>query len=172
MRVSTYQWTTDDDEIALDAITVGIGSDAQALAAVGIEPEEPTASIYWPDWITQGDMVKAAMEGPYSVPEALERAELLCALWAYERGGNQPAAPIRLARRLGQAVGNRGAGLRRGSEHPVDTDGSYAWMEALRVLAKAPHDGAGRGPPTGISLQSFKEGAGDATRSSSEGDGR
>jgi hypothetical protein len=25
-----YQWTTDDDEIALDAITVGIGSDASA----------------------------------------------------------------------------------------------------------------------------------------------
>lgn len=23
------------------------------------------------------------MEGPYSVPQALERAELLCALWAY-----------------------------------------------------------------------------------------
>jgi hypothetical protein len=25
------------------------------------------------------------MEGPYSVPEALERAEVLCAMWAYER---------------------------------------------------------------------------------------
>ncbi|HEV7437861.1 MAG TPA: hypothetical protein VGO22_23820 [Pseudorhizobium sp.] len=25
------------------------------------------------------------MEGPYSVPDALERAELLCAMWAYER---------------------------------------------------------------------------------------
>jgi hypothetical protein len=25
------------------------------------------------------------MEGPYSVPEALERAELLCALWAFTR---------------------------------------------------------------------------------------
>ncbi len=48
-------------------------------------PEEPTASICWLDWITQGDMVKTAMEGPYSVPDALERAELLCAMWAYER---------------------------------------------------------------------------------------
>ncbi len=25
------------------------------------------------------------MKGPYSVPDALERAELLCAMWAYER---------------------------------------------------------------------------------------
>ena len=25
------------------------------------------------------------MEGPYSVPEALERAEMLCALWAFDR---------------------------------------------------------------------------------------
>jgi hypothetical protein len=80
-----YQWTTDDDEIALNAITVGIGRDAPALATAGIETGEPTASIYWPDWITQGDMVKAAMEGPYPVTDALERAELLCAMWAYER---------------------------------------------------------------------------------------
>jgi hypothetical protein len=28
---------------------------------------------------------EAAMKGPYSVPDALERAELLCAMWAYER---------------------------------------------------------------------------------------
>ena len=25
------------------------------------------------------------MEGPYSVPEALERAEVVCALWAFKR---------------------------------------------------------------------------------------
>jgi hypothetical protein len=80
-----YQWTTDDDEIALDAITVGIGSDAPALEAAGLHVPEVTASIYWPDWITGGDMVKSSMEGPYTVPDALERAELLCAMWAYSR---------------------------------------------------------------------------------------
>lgn len=48
-------------------------------------PSEPTANVYWPDWVGGGDKIKAAMEGPYSVPEALDRAELLCALWAFDR---------------------------------------------------------------------------------------
>ncbi len=59
-----YQWTTDDDEVALDAIIVGIGSDEKAFTAAGIEFGEVLASIY---------------------PEALERAETLCALWAFKR---------------------------------------------------------------------------------------
>lgn len=83
--MTIYQWTTDDDEVALDAITVGIGDDSPALIDAGMGPAEPTANIYWPDWIGQGDKIKASMEGPYSVPEALERAEVLCALWAYNR---------------------------------------------------------------------------------------
>lgn len=83
--MTIYQWTTDDDEVALDAITVGIGDDSPALIDAGLTPAEPTANIYWPDWITQGDMVKASLEGPYTVPEALERAETLCALWAFSR---------------------------------------------------------------------------------------
>ena len=84
-RVTAYAWTTDDDEVALDAIIVGIGSDEKAFTAAGIDYGEVLASIYWPDWISQGDMVKASLEGPYSVPEALERAEFLCAKWAYNR---------------------------------------------------------------------------------------
>jgi len=80
-----YQWSDDEDEIAFDAITVGIGSDAAALEAAGLPVPDPVASIYWPDWITGGDKVRAAMEGPYEVAEALERAEMLCALWAFER---------------------------------------------------------------------------------------
>jgi hypothetical protein len=80
-----YQWTTDDDEVALDAIIVGIGSDEKAFKAAGIQYGEVLASIYWPDWISQGDKVKASLEGPYSVPQALERAETLCALWAFNR---------------------------------------------------------------------------------------
>lgn len=30
-------------------------------------------------------MVKASLEGPYSVPDALECAQTLCALWAFSR---------------------------------------------------------------------------------------
>jgi hypothetical protein len=80
-----YQWTTDDDEVALDAIIVGIGSDEKAFTAAGIEYGEALASVYWPDWISQGGKIKSALEGPYSVPEALKRADELCALWAYNR---------------------------------------------------------------------------------------
>lgn len=80
-----YQWTTDDDEIAFDAITVGIGLDAELLRAFDLPVPETVASVYWPDWITQGDKVQSAMEGPYPVPAALERAELLCALWGFNR---------------------------------------------------------------------------------------
>lgn len=76
-----YQWTTDDDEVALDAITVGIGDDSPALIDAGTTPVEPTASIYWPDWIANGDTIKASMEGPHSVREALDWAETLCAWW-------------------------------------------------------------------------------------------
>jgi len=83
--MTPYQWTDDDDEVALDAITVGIGGDTAVLEKLGLTVPETVASIYWPDWITGGDKVLSAMEGPYSVPEALERAELLCALWAFER---------------------------------------------------------------------------------------
>jgi hypothetical protein len=83
--MTPYQWTTDDDEVALDAITVGIGDDSPALIEAGMTPVEPMANIYWPDWVSQGDKIKASMEGPYPVPEALERAEMLCALWGYNR---------------------------------------------------------------------------------------
>jgi len=47
----------------LDAINVGIGSDEKAFTA-GIDYGEVLASIYWPDWIRQGNKVKAALEGP------------------------------------------------------------------------------------------------------------
>jgi hypothetical protein len=43
------------------------------------------ASIYWPDWISQGDKVKDSLVGPYSVPNALKRAEELCALGKQSR---------------------------------------------------------------------------------------
>lgn len=80
-----YDWTTDDDEVALDAITVGIGDDGPALVTAGFTPVEPTANLYWPDWLHGGDMIKAAMEGPYAIPDALERAERLRSLWDMPR---------------------------------------------------------------------------------------
>tara|TARA_R110002020_G_scaffold161283_7_gene346248 strand:- start:979 stop:1260 length:282 start_codon:yes stop_codon:yes gene_type:complete len=83
--MEVYAWTTDDDEVALDAIIVGIGSDEKGFTAAGTEYGEVLASVYWPDWIGQGDQIHAAFEGPYSVPEALTRADELCALWAYNR---------------------------------------------------------------------------------------
>ncbi|MET3924628.1 hypothetical protein [Devosia sp. 2618] len=83
--MSPYAWSTDDDEVALDAIIIGIASDEKAFTAAGIYYGPVTASIYWPDWITQGDMIKAALEGPYTVPEALARAETLRDLWAFNR---------------------------------------------------------------------------------------
>lgn len=83
--MTLYAWTTDDDEVALDAITVGIGNDGPALIAAGMTPAEPLANIYWPDWVSQGDKVLAAMEGPYPVEEALRRADSLCYLWAFNR---------------------------------------------------------------------------------------
>lgn len=83
--MTPYAWTTDDDEVAFDAITVGIGDDAPALIAAGMTPPEPLANIYWPDWVSQGDKVLAAMEGPYPVEEALRRADSLCYLWAFNR---------------------------------------------------------------------------------------
>src|SRR5690606_11444102 len=83
--MTVYQWTDDEDEVALDAIIVGIGSDASVFAEAGIEFGDVLASVYWPEWIAQGDKVSASLEGPYTVPDALARAEQLRSQWAYNR---------------------------------------------------------------------------------------
>mgnify|MGYP000335694499 CR=1 FL=1 len=80
-----YQWTTDDDEIAHDAIMVGIGDDSPTLIAAELSPVETTANVTWTDRIYQGDKIEAASEGPYTVPQALERAEVLRAQWGVKR---------------------------------------------------------------------------------------
>lgn len=36
-----YQWTTDDDEVALDVITVGIGDDSPSLIDAGLAQPSP-----------------------------------------------------------------------------------------------------------------------------------
>ncbi|WP_173088996.1 hypothetical protein [Devosia sp. 1635] len=80
-----YQWTDDDDEVALDAITVGISGDTAVLEKLGLTIPETVASVYWPDWIAQGDKVQAGLQGPYPVPAALEIADVLRKVWAFDR---------------------------------------------------------------------------------------
>lgn len=73
-----YRWTTNDDEVPVDAVIVGIGGTSSIMLLVGLRYIEPTASIYWPDWYGPTGIVKAGGEmGPWLVPEALKRAEEL-----------------------------------------------------------------------------------------------
>ena len=44
-----YEWTDEDDEVAFDAITVGIGGDTALRDKLGLTVPETVASIYWPD---------------------------------------------------------------------------------------------------------------------------
>ena len=72
-----HQWTTCDDEIALDAVIVGIGGTSSDMLAAGLSYVEPTASISWSAWLgPEGQVVNADGEpGPRTVPGALDRAE-------------------------------------------------------------------------------------------------
>lgn len=83
--ISAYPWSSDDDDVALDAIIIGIGSDAAVFAVEGLDFGDVQASVYWPERMTQGDLVRAGLEGPYTVPEAIERANQLRELWNYDR---------------------------------------------------------------------------------------
>lgn len=80
-----YEWTEDEDDIALDAITVGIRSDTRILTVAGLQFGQRDALIYWPDWAGQDELFAAGMEGPMPVQSALQRAEALCALRAFKR---------------------------------------------------------------------------------------
>jgi len=80
-----YAWTEDEDDIALDAVTVGIRSDTRILTVAGLQFGQREALIYWPDWPGGSSPIPAAMEGPMPVESALERAERLCAMHAFKR---------------------------------------------------------------------------------------
>jgi hypothetical protein len=80
-----YEWTEDEDAIALDAITVGIRSDTRILKIGGLQFGQRDALIYWPDWDGKGTRLPAAIEGPFPVQHALERAEHLRATHAFNR---------------------------------------------------------------------------------------
>ena len=44
-----YSWTDDEDEIAPDAVTVGIRSDTRILTIAGLQFGQRDAAVYWPD---------------------------------------------------------------------------------------------------------------------------
>ena len=81
-----YQWTTREDEIAEDAIMVGIGGTSAEMLMAGLSYVEPTASIYWCARVTAKGVHEAGSEmGPWSVQAALVRAEELRNQMGYER---------------------------------------------------------------------------------------
>ncbi|MCP8883029.1 hypothetical protein NIM87_05920 [Devosia sp. XJ19-1] len=81
-----YQWTTRDDEIAEDAITVGIGGTSVEMLVAGLTYVEPTASIYWCARVAANGVYEAGSEmGPWPVREALARAEVLRNQMGYNR---------------------------------------------------------------------------------------
>lgn len=80
-----YNWTEDEDEIAPDAVTVGVRSDTRMLTIAGLQFGQLEALLYWPDWQGRGEPLKGALEGPMPVEEALERAEKLYSRYAFRR---------------------------------------------------------------------------------------
>ena len=80
-----YEWTEEEDDVALDAITVGIRSDTRILTIAGLRFGQRDAVVFWPEWLGKDELVPAAMEGPMPVQRALERAESLCARYAFKR---------------------------------------------------------------------------------------
>lgn len=80
-----YSWTEDEDEIAPDAVTVGIRSDTRLLTIAGLQFGQREAVVYWPDWPGRGEPIEADLEGPMPVEDALERAQKLCSRYAFKR---------------------------------------------------------------------------------------
>jgi hypothetical protein len=89
--VGEYPWRENtagqkiEDEIAPDAITVGIRTDTRMLTIAGLQFGQREAVLYWPDWPGRGEPIKAAIEDPMPVEHALERAEKLCSRYAFKR---------------------------------------------------------------------------------------
>lgn len=80
-----YSWTEDEDEIASDAVTVGIRSDTRMLTIAGLQFGQREAIVYWPDWTEGSQTIAAALEGPMPIQAALERAEALRSRYAFKR---------------------------------------------------------------------------------------
>lgn len=80
-----YQWTEDEDEIALDAVTVGISSDTRILKVGGLQFGQRQAQVYWPEKPGAGTSLAAGVEGPMSVEAGLKRADELCHRYGFAR---------------------------------------------------------------------------------------
>ena len=85
LMARVYPWTENEDEVALDAITVGIRSDTRILTIAGLQFGQRDALISWPEWDTKSGLLPAGLEGPMAVREALKRAEYLKAIHRFER---------------------------------------------------------------------------------------
>lgn len=85
-RDYVYAWTTRDDEIAEDAIIVGIGGTSAEMLMAGMTYVEPTASIYWCARVTANGVFDSGGEmGSWNVCKALMRAHFLRQRMGYER---------------------------------------------------------------------------------------
>lgn len=81
-----YRWSTNDDEVAEDAIIVGIGGTSADMLGIGLSYVEPTASIYWCARMTDKGVFDAGGEtGWWSVKDALAQAHALQKRMGYVR---------------------------------------------------------------------------------------
>lgn len=83
--MTVYQWTDDDEDVATDAVIVGIGSDGPVLEASGPTAAPTLASVYWPTRMFGGDKVEARMEGPFEPAMALSYAEVIAERYGFPR---------------------------------------------------------------------------------------
>jgi len=74
-----YQWTTDDDELADNAIIVSIGgTDSNMVVNYGLSYFPPGAQIVWLGMFTRVGFFEAGWEDCFdTIPDALARAEVL-----------------------------------------------------------------------------------------------
>ncbi|MHA6299402.1 hypothetical protein [Devosia sp. CAU 1758] len=85
-RDYVYPWTTNDDEVAEDAIIVGIGGTSAEMLMAGLSYVEPAASIYWCARVTTNGVFEVGGETQaWDVPAALTRAHFLRSQMGYER---------------------------------------------------------------------------------------
>jgi hypothetical protein len=81
-----YQWTDDEDEVAMDAVTVSISSTSRILKIGGLEFGDPVAWVYWPERLTKQGVVVEKTEGRYDdVRPALAYAENAAHLHGFAR---------------------------------------------------------------------------------------
>ena len=81
-----YQWTTDDEEIAIDAIMVRIGGPSSQMIELRLSYAEPLGSIYWDARVTPKGVFNSGGEtGWWTVKDALTHAHALQHRMGYDR---------------------------------------------------------------------------------------